>query len=88
VKQHTIDSFGWRALGRPMAPLLDDAADALERQVFFERLSGPDTLFEISQVLRYLLDLSRAGSSAAPTASLQSSLHAAAGPVRAPPIPR
>jgi hypothetical protein len=29
-----------RALGRPMTQLLDDAADALERQLFFDELAA------------------------------------------------
>ncbi len=41
VSEQTRDRFAKLAdqTGRPMTQLLDDAADALERRVFFERFS-------------------------------------------------
>jgi hypothetical protein len=47
VSEATRDRFSRLAAstGRPMTQLLDEAADALERRVFFERLSaGYDAL--------------------------------------------
>jgi predicted transcriptional regulator len=40
VSRHTRDRFAHLAkeTGRPMTELLDEAADALERRLFFERL--------------------------------------------------
>jgi predicted transcriptional regulator len=42
VSERTRDRFASiaRATGRPMSQLLDEAADALERRVFFDRLSA------------------------------------------------
>jgi predicted transcriptional regulator len=42
VSEATRDRFARLAMttGRPMTQLLDDAADALERRVFFERLAS------------------------------------------------
>lgn len=42
VSESTRDRFAKLAdaTGRPMTQLLDEAADALERRVFFEHLSG------------------------------------------------
>lgn len=42
VSEPTRDRFARlaRATGRPMGQLVDEAADALERRVFFEQLSG------------------------------------------------
>jgi predicted transcriptional regulator len=42
VSNHTRDRFAKLAdaTGRPMTQLLDDAADALERSVFFNQLSA------------------------------------------------
>ena len=42
VSKATRDRFAElaRATGRPMTELLDDAADALERRVFFDRLAS------------------------------------------------
>ncbi len=47
VSEPTRDRFARlaRATGRPMSQLVDEAADALERRVFFEQLaSGYDAL--------------------------------------------
>jgi predicted transcriptional regulator len=47
VSERTRDRFASiaQATGRPMSQLLDEAADALERRVFFDRLSaGYETL--------------------------------------------
>jgi predicted transcriptional regulator len=47
VSQQTRDRFARlaEATGRPMTQLVDDAADALERRVFFDQLSaGYETL--------------------------------------------
>lgn len=42
VSEPTRDRFAElaRATGRPMSQLLDDAADALERRLFFDRLTA------------------------------------------------
>jgi predicted transcriptional regulator len=42
VSEPTRDRFARlaQATGRPMSQLLDDAADALERRVFFDQLSA------------------------------------------------
>jgi hypothetical protein len=42
VSEQTRDRFAKlaEATGRPMTQLVDDAADALERRVFFEQLSA------------------------------------------------
>ncbi|HEV3033329.1 MAG TPA: hypothetical protein VGX72_00945 [Solirubrobacteraceae bacterium] len=42
VSEPTRDRFARlaRATGRPMSQLVDEAADALERRVFFDRLSA------------------------------------------------
>jgi predicted transcriptional regulator len=42
VSEQTRDRFARLAdaTGRPMTQLLDDAADALERRVFFDQFSG------------------------------------------------
>jgi hypothetical protein len=42
VSEPTRDRFAKlaRATGRPMSQLLDEAADALERRVFFDQLSA------------------------------------------------
>ncbi len=42
VSESTRDRFAKlaRTTGRPMGQLLDDAADALERRVFFDQLSS------------------------------------------------
>ena len=42
VSEHTRDRFAKLAseTGRPMTQLLDEAADALERRVFFDRLDA------------------------------------------------
>lgn len=42
VSEPTRDRFARmaRATGRPMSQLVDEAADALERRVFFEQLSA------------------------------------------------
>ena len=42
VSQPTHDRFAKlaRATGRPMSQLVDEAADALERRVFFDQLSS------------------------------------------------
>ncbi len=42
VSERTRDRFAKLAAstGRPMTDLVDDAADALERRVFFEQLSA------------------------------------------------
>ena len=42
VSEPTRDRFARiaRATGRPMSQLLDEAADALERRVFFDQLSA------------------------------------------------
>jgi predicted transcriptional regulator len=42
VSEPTRDRFAElaRATGRPMSQLLDEAADALERRVFFDRLNA------------------------------------------------
>jgi predicted transcriptional regulator len=42
VSEPTRDRFAKlaQATGRPMSQLLDDAADALERRVFFDQLSA------------------------------------------------
>jgi predicted transcriptional regulator len=42
VSERTRDRFARlaEATGRPMTQLVDDAADALERRVFFEQLSA------------------------------------------------
>jgi len=42
VSRHTRDRFAHLAkeTGRPMTELLDEAADALERRLFFERLDA------------------------------------------------
>lgn len=42
VSRHTRDRFARLAkeTGRPMTELLDEAADALERRLFFERLDA------------------------------------------------
>lgn len=42
VSKPTRDRFAKlaRATGRPMSQLVDEAADALERRVFFDRLSA------------------------------------------------
>ncbi|MGI8413260.1 MAG: hypothetical protein ACR2QA_12405 [Solirubrobacteraceae bacterium] len=42
VSERTRDRFAKlaEATGRPMTELVDDAADALERRVFFDQLSG------------------------------------------------
>lgn len=42
VSEPTRDRFARlaQATGRPMSQLLDEAADALERRVFFDRLSA------------------------------------------------
>jgi predicted transcriptional regulator len=42
VSEHTRDRFAHlaRATGRPMTELLDEAADALERRIFFDHLTG------------------------------------------------
>jgi predicted transcriptional regulator len=42
VSERTRDRFASiaQATGRPMSQLLDEAADALERRVFFDRLSA------------------------------------------------
>jgi len=42
ISEETRDRFAElaKATGRPMTELLDEAADALERRVFFDRLSA------------------------------------------------
>lgn len=48
-----------RALGRPMTQLLDDAADALERQLFFDELDSRWTELHVDAEMWRALEVER-----------------------------
>lgn len=67
VREETRDRFAKlaQATGRPMTQLVDEAADALERRVFFEQLSTRFDALRADPVAWREIETERAAESAA-----------------------
>jgi hypothetical protein len=67
VSEQTRDRFASlaRATGRPMTQLLDEAADALERRVFFDELTARYEVLRDDPVKWSEVESERAGESGA-----------------------
>ncbi len=67
VSERTRDRFAKLAAstGRPMTELVDEAADALERRVFFDQLASGDEALRADAAVWSEIEAERAGEAAA-----------------------